>query len=149
MATNDVQRYIEQRSQRDEAFAQAWEDAKPEYEIMKLIVEGRQSCGLSQQEVADRCGMKHKSARERKWQPHYFDVAKTRSLLREEARDSVRLSRAVRLFQCSVRDANESARRFPFSFLESRISTNGYPKRLPALRSLSSAQINLVMSYIS
>ncbi|MBS5740295.1 MAG: helix-turn-helix transcriptional regulator [Adlercreutzia equolifaciens] len=25
---------------------------------MKLIVEGRQSCGLSQQEVADRCGMK-------------------------------------------------------------------------------------------
>ena len=30
MATNDVQRYIEQRSQRDEAFAQAWEDSKPE-----------------------------------------------------------------------------------------------------------------------
>ena len=58
MATNDVQRYIEQRSQRDEAFAQAWEDSKPEYEIMKLVVEGRQSCGLSQQEVADRCGMK-------------------------------------------------------------------------------------------
>lgn len=31
---------------------------KPEYEIMKHIVEGRQSRGLSQQEVADRCGMK-------------------------------------------------------------------------------------------
>lgn len=57
MAVNDVQAYLEKRSEHDADFAQAWENAKPEYEIMKLIVEGRRSCGLSQQEVADRCGM--------------------------------------------------------------------------------------------
>lgn len=79
MATNDVQRYIEQRSQRDEAFAQAWEDSKPEYEIMKLVVEGRQSCGLSQPRSSRPLRhetIQHKSSRERQRQPHYFDVAK-------------------------------------------------------------------------
>ena len=55
---NDIERYAKERSERDEAFREAWRNSEPEYEIMRLIVEGRQECGLSQQEVAERCGMK-------------------------------------------------------------------------------------------
>lgn len=55
---DDIERYAQERAKRDTAFKEAWQNSEPEYEIMRLIVEGRQECGLSQREVAERCGMK-------------------------------------------------------------------------------------------
>ena len=40
-----------------EEYKEAWQSSEPEYEIMRLLVEGRQERGLSQHEVAKHCGM--------------------------------------------------------------------------------------------
>lgn len=55
---DDLHKYIQERSSEDVEFATALEEAQPDLEIMKLLVEGRQESGLTQSEVAERCGMK-------------------------------------------------------------------------------------------
>ena len=42
---------------KDPAFAEEWERLDPEYEIIRAIVDARESSGLTQQELATRCGM--------------------------------------------------------------------------------------------
>lgn len=53
-----MHKYIQKRSGGDAEFATALEETRPDLEIMKLLVEGRQESGLTQSEVAERCGMK-------------------------------------------------------------------------------------------
>lgn len=54
---SDFRKHLE-RSLTDESFAAEWEAQAPERELMRRIVEARMEEGLSQQELADRCGMK-------------------------------------------------------------------------------------------
>lgn len=54
---NDFRKHLE-RSLADESFAAEWEAQAPERELMRRVVEARIEEGLSQQELADRCGMK-------------------------------------------------------------------------------------------
>lgn len=42
MATNDIERYVRERSRRDPELAQAWEDSRPEYEALRQEVERQQ-----------------------------------------------------------------------------------------------------------
>lgn len=42
---------------KDPTFAEEWERLDPEYEIIRAIVDARESSGLTQQELATRCGM--------------------------------------------------------------------------------------------
>lgn len=42
----------------DEGFAQEWEEQSAERDVMRQIVEARMEQGLTQQELAERCGMK-------------------------------------------------------------------------------------------
>lgn len=54
---SDFRKHLE-RSLRDEEFAREWESQSAEHDIMRQIVEARIKEGLTQQELADRCGMK-------------------------------------------------------------------------------------------
>lgn len=54
---SDFRKHLE-RSLQDEEFAQEWEEQSAERAVMRQIVEARIGQGLSQQELAERCGMK-------------------------------------------------------------------------------------------
>ena len=54
---SDFRKHLK-RSLADESFAAEWEAQAPERELMRRVVEARIEEGLSQQELADRCGMK-------------------------------------------------------------------------------------------
>lgn len=54
---SDFRSYLDENLQ-DPAFAREWEDQEPERQIMAQIVTARKQEGLSQKELADRCGMK-------------------------------------------------------------------------------------------
>nr|WP_172135027.1 helix-turn-helix transcriptional regulator [Adlercreutzia sp. ZJ473] len=41
----------------DSSFAEEWERLSPEYEIIRAVVNARESSGLTQKELAARCGM--------------------------------------------------------------------------------------------
>ena len=47
-----------EESLKDPAFRREWDAQQAEREVMKSIVEARIAAGLSQKELADRCGMK-------------------------------------------------------------------------------------------
>lgn len=47
-----------EESLKDPAFHDEWDAQEAEREVMKSIVEARISVGLTQKELADRCGMK-------------------------------------------------------------------------------------------
>lgn len=47
-----------EESLKDPAFHREWNAQEAEREVMKSIVEARIAAGLSQKELADRCGMK-------------------------------------------------------------------------------------------
>lgn len=54
---SDFRKHLE-RSLQDEGFAQEWEEQSAERDVMRQIVEARMEQGLTQQELAERCGMK-------------------------------------------------------------------------------------------
>lgn len=54
---SDFRKHLE-RSLQDEEFAQEWEEQSAERDVMRQIVEARMEQGLTQQELAERCGMK-------------------------------------------------------------------------------------------
>lgn len=54
---SDFRKHLE-KSLRDEGFAQEWEEQSAERDVMRRIVEARMEEGLTQQELAERCGMK-------------------------------------------------------------------------------------------
>lgn len=54
---SDFRKHLE-RSLRDEGFVQEWENQSAERDVMRQIVEARIKEGLTQQELAERCGMK-------------------------------------------------------------------------------------------
>lgn len=54
---SDFRKHLE-RSLRDEEFAREWKEQSAERDVMRQIVEARIKEGLTQQELADRCGMK-------------------------------------------------------------------------------------------
>ncbi len=54
---SDFRKHLE-RSLRDEGFAREWEEQSAERDVMRRIVEARMEEGLTQQELAERCGMK-------------------------------------------------------------------------------------------
>lgn len=54
---SDFRKHLE-RSLQDEEFAQEWEEQSAERDVMRQIVEARMEEGLTQQELAERCGMK-------------------------------------------------------------------------------------------
>lgn len=47
-----------EESLKDPAFRREWDEQETEREVMESIVEARIAAGLSQKELADRCGMK-------------------------------------------------------------------------------------------
>lgn len=47
-----------EKSLQDERFAREWEEQSAERDVMRQIVEARMEEGLTQQELAERCGMK-------------------------------------------------------------------------------------------
>lgn len=49
--------FIEEQMQ-DPAFAEEWGKLTPSYDIMRAIIEARAQSGLTQKELADRCGLK-------------------------------------------------------------------------------------------
>ena len=53
----DFRKHLE-RSLQDEEFAREWEEQSAERDVMRQIVEARMEEGLTQQELAERCGMK-------------------------------------------------------------------------------------------
>ena len=52
-----LDRFLEEQL-KDPEFAEEWERSKPEYEVMKLLVEARSELGMSQSELARRTGIK-------------------------------------------------------------------------------------------
>lgn len=54
---SDFRKHLE-RSHQDEGFAREWEEQSAERDVMRQIVEARMEVGLTQQELAERCGMK-------------------------------------------------------------------------------------------
>jgi predicted transcriptional regulator len=54
---SDLQDYLS-RQLENPAFAEEWERIKPEYEVMKLLVEARTEQGLTQKELAERTGIR-------------------------------------------------------------------------------------------
>lgn len=42
----------------DPDYAEEWNRLEPEYQIIKLLIEARTECGLTQEELAQRCGLK-------------------------------------------------------------------------------------------
>ena len=53
---SDFRKHLE-RSLQDEEFAREWEEQSAERDVMRQIVEARMEEGLTQQELAERCGM--------------------------------------------------------------------------------------------
>ncbi len=51
---SDVQHYIDQRTQRDQAFAQNFETGYTEFKIGVILRQAREEAGLTQEEVAQR-----------------------------------------------------------------------------------------------
>ena len=54
---SDFRKHLE-RSLQDEEFAREWEGQSAERDVMRRIVEARMEEGLTQQELAERCGMR-------------------------------------------------------------------------------------------
>lgn len=54
---SDFRKHLE-KSLQDEEFAQEWNEQSAERDVMRQIVEARMEEGLTQQELAERCGMK-------------------------------------------------------------------------------------------
>lgn len=54
---SDFRKHLE-RSLQDEGFAREWAEQSVERDVMRRIVEARMEEGLTQQELAERCGMK-------------------------------------------------------------------------------------------
>ena len=54
---DDLDRFLGEQL-KDPEFAQEWERSRPEYEVMKLLVEARSEMGMSQSELARRTGIK-------------------------------------------------------------------------------------------
>jgi transcriptional regulator with XRE-family HTH domain len=54
---DDLDRFLNEQLQ-DPEFAKEWEQSKPEYEVMRLLVEARSEMGMSQSELARRTGIK-------------------------------------------------------------------------------------------
>lgn len=54
---SDFRKHLE-RSLQDEEFAREWEGQSAERDVMRQIVEARMEEGLTQQELAERCGTK-------------------------------------------------------------------------------------------
>ncbi|MCL1797795.1 MAG: helix-turn-helix domain-containing protein [Eggerthellaceae bacterium] len=54
---DDLDRFLEEQLKNPE-FSEEWERSKPEYEIMKLLVEARSEMGMSQSELARRTGIR-------------------------------------------------------------------------------------------
>ena len=55
---SELQEFIDEQLKADEEFAQDWAAHQSDYEIMKLIVDARNEEGLTQKELAERCGLK-------------------------------------------------------------------------------------------
>ncbi|MCL2530037.1 MAG: helix-turn-helix transcriptional regulator [Coriobacteriia bacterium] len=55
--TDDLDRFLDEQL-KNPSFAEEWERSKPEYEVMKLLVEARSEMGMSQSELARRTGIK-------------------------------------------------------------------------------------------
>lgn len=55
---DDLQRYISDRSERDQTFAEEYRQLEPEYDIAATIMRARIGAGLTQEELARRSGMK-------------------------------------------------------------------------------------------
>jgi predicted transcriptional regulator len=54
---SDLKQYLDEQL-KNPGFAAEWERIKPEYEVMKLLVEARTEQGLTQKELAERTGIK-------------------------------------------------------------------------------------------
>lgn len=54
---SDFKKHLE-RSLQDEGFAREWKEQSAERDVMRRIVKARMEEGLTQQELAERCGMK-------------------------------------------------------------------------------------------
>lgn len=54
---DDLDRFLDEQLGNPD-FAAEWERSKPEYEVMKLLVEARSEMGMSQSELARRTGIK-------------------------------------------------------------------------------------------
>jgi predicted transcriptional regulator len=54
---SDLQDYLNRQLKNPE-FVKEWERIKPEYEVMKLLVEARTERGLTQKELAERTGIR-------------------------------------------------------------------------------------------
>ncbi len=54
---SDFRNYLNENL-RDPVFAQEWKDQEPERQLMAEIIAARKAKGLSQKELAERCGMK-------------------------------------------------------------------------------------------
>ena len=54
---SDFRKHLE-RSLQDEEFEREWDGQSAERDVMRQIVEARMEEGLTQQELAERCGMK-------------------------------------------------------------------------------------------
>ncbi len=55
---SDLQRYIEQRSQRDPEFAEGFESGYADFKIGVMLRQAREKAGLTQEQVANRLGTK-------------------------------------------------------------------------------------------
>lgn len=55
---DDLQRYISERGERDQMFAEEYRQLEPEYDIAATIMRARIGAGLTQEELARRSGMK-------------------------------------------------------------------------------------------
>ncbi|MDR1088617.1 MAG: helix-turn-helix transcriptional regulator [Coriobacteriales bacterium] len=54
---DDLDRFLEEQLNNRE-FAEEWERAKPEFEVMKLLVKARSEMGMTQSELSRRTGIK-------------------------------------------------------------------------------------------
>ncbi|HJI80376.1 MAG TPA: helix-turn-helix domain-containing protein [Eggerthellaceae bacterium] len=54
---SDFRKHLE-RSLQDEEFTREWKEQSAKRDVMRQIVEARMKEGLTQQELAERCGMK-------------------------------------------------------------------------------------------
>ncbi|MCL1890759.1 MAG: helix-turn-helix domain-containing protein [Coriobacteriia bacterium] len=54
---DDLDKFLNKQLENPE-FAEEWERSKPEYEVMRLLVEARSEMGMSQSELARRTGIK-------------------------------------------------------------------------------------------
>ena len=55
---SELQELIRENMENDPEFAAEWERLEPEREVWRLIAEARSEQGLTQKELAERCGMK-------------------------------------------------------------------------------------------